>query len=132
MPPSKSQSYSLDKGVAVTSELDKTVSFDSDSIPVGGYRGFLAFLTVIKDVNGTLDIKFQTYDEIKAKWYDIPNAEYVQVTTANSDQVLSVYPGITAVANVAVNALIGRYIKAVHTIGGSGQYDIDLNFILVT
>ena len=67
----------------------------------------------------TLDIKLQNYNQAAGTWVDITGAAFVQFTAA-AEQILTVYPGITAAANVSVNARIGRRVRILATFGGTG------------
>jgi len=130
MPPN----YSGGKNETLFTKANVTTDTYGPALTVAGYRGVLIVLDAdFKSGTSTLDVKIQcSIDGVT--WFDIPNAVFVQVTTSDSDQQLQIWPGITAVTNKAVNALIGNFIRAFMDVGaaGSPDYDVGLETYLVS
>jgi hypothetical protein len=82
------------------------------------------FVLDITAKTGTLthDVKIQYYDELSGKFIDVPGAAFAQKSATGTSQ-LSVYPGLTASANVAVTQVLTKTLRAVSTVGGSSSPD---------
>lgn len=74
----------------------------------------------------TLDVKIQFYDEVSGKYIDVPGASFAQRSATGTNQ-LSVYPGLTASANVAVSQCLTKTLRAVMVEAGGGS---DMTFTL--
>lgn len=68
----------------------------------------------------TLDVKIQWYDEVSGKYIDVPGASFAQRSAVGTN-ALSVYPGLTASANVAVTQCLTKTLRAVRTEAGGGS-----------
>lgn len=66
----------------------------------------------------TFDCKLQSRDPETGTCVDIPGASFAQKSAA-FEGVLSIYPGLTAVANVAVTQAVPKNLRAVVAVGGS-------------
>lgn len=66
----------------------------------------------------THDVKIQYYDEVSGKYIDVVGASFAQKTGV-STAALSVYPGLTASANVAVSQVLTKSLRAVSVVAGS-------------
>ena len=78
---------------------------------------------------GTLDIKLVGIDA----WgnsYDIPGASVTQIVGV-SDRVLHVGPGLQAIPNQSVPGLLPAAIQVYATIGGGGDFDIQVCLHLI-
>lgn len=67
----------------------------------------------------TLDIKIQYKDELSGKYVDVPGGSFAQKSATGTSQ-LSIYPGLTASANVAVTQCLTKTLRAVAVLAGSG------------
>lgn len=78
------------------------------------------FLLDIDSKTGTLtfDCKIQSRDPETGTCVDVPGASFAQKSAA-FEGVLSVYPGLTAVSNVAVTQALPKHLRAVVVVGGS-------------
>lgn len=84
-------------------------------------KGAIFVLDITAEVGtATLDVKIQFYDEASGKYVDVPGASFAQ-RSATGTNVLSVYPGLTASANVAVTQVLTKTLRAVRTEAGGGS-----------
>lgn len=74
----------------------------------------------------TLDVKIQFNDEVSGKYVDVPGAAFAQKSAVGTS-VLSVYPGLTASANVAVTQVLTKTLRAVIVEAGGSS---DMTFTL--
>lgn len=95
-------------------------------------KGFIAILSITAETGtATLDVKFQYRDPFTGKCVDIPGASFAQ-KSATGDSQLSVYPGLTASANVAVTQAVPRYLRCVAVeAGGSSDFTYNLTILPV-
>lgn len=68
----------------------------------------------------TLDVKIQFKDELSGKYVDVPGASFAQKSATGVSQ-LSVFPGLTASANVAVNQALTKTLRAVRVEAGAAS-----------
>lgn len=112
--------------IAPATVISASANYDID-IPYGrGIRVILA--TTAEAGTSTLDVKVQTFSGSSGTYIDIPGASIAQMT-ATGTSVLTIYPGITASANVAVSAPIARKLRIVVTLGGTsftGSLGVDV------
>ena len=78
------------------------------------------FVLDITAITGTHDVKIQYADEVSGKYVDVPGAAFAQKSGTGTSQ-LSVYPGLTASANVAVTQVLTKNLRAVSTVGGTSS-----------
>lgn len=83
-------------------------------------QGVAIFIDIaaISGTAPTMTFKLQALDPVSGKYFDIPGA----VTTALAavaSTMLMLYPGVAAVANSVVNAVLPHDWRLVWTIGGS-------------
>ena len=88
-----------------------------------GYKGAV-FVLDITAKTGTLthDVKIQYLDTGSGKAVDVPGASFAQKSATGTSQ-LSVYPGLTASANVAVTQVLTKNLRVVSVVGGSASPD---------
>lgn len=86
-----------------------------------GYKGAVFVLDITAKA-GTLthDVKVQYLDMASGKAIDVPGASFAQKSATGTAQ-LSVYPGLTASANVAVTQVLTKTLRAVSVVGGTGS-----------
>ncbi len=83
-------------------------------------KGIVLFLNISAVANTpTVDVKLQAYDEISGSFIDVPGASFPQ-KTGTGLSMLTVYPGITASANVAVSQPLPHVFQVVAVIGNAG------------
>ena len=93
-----------------------TINFD------GFNRGkgikIMLSVTAASGTTPTLDVKLQGRDKVNGIFLDVPGALFVQQTGAATLDLV-VAPGVTAVANRAVNTGVPGGYRIVHTVGGT-------------
>lgn len=123
------------KTITIFSSVARTVTENSIEFSTEGYLGgrFFLNITAASGTTPTLDVKLQTKDDVSGTWFDIPGAAFLQATAATGDQTLAIFPGVVAVANVAVNNILGSTIRAVATIGAvaNPSFTFTLSGVLV-
>lgn len=83
-----------------------------------GVRFFLS-ITAKSGTSPTLDIKIQAQNPlVPANFHDIVGAAFAQKVAEASD-FLTLYPGLTASANLIVSEVLGGPFRVVATVGGS-------------
>lgn len=112
--------------IAAGTVISASQNVDLD-IPFG--RGIRAYLTTTAEAStSTLDLKVQSYNATAGEWTDISGASIAQMTAVGTS-TLTIYPGIAAVANVAVDLPIARRLRFVLTLGGTsftGSLGVDI------
>lgn len=91
-----------------------------EPIELVSQRG-VRIVCVISAVSGTsptLTLKLQAYDAASGTWVDVKGASTLALGATGTTE-MTVYPGLTAVVNEAVNAVPGRLVRLYGTIGGS-------------
>lgn len=92
-----------------------------------GAKGAIFVLDITAETGtATLDVKIQYNDEASGKYIDVPGASFAQKTGVGTSQ-LSVYPGLTASANVAVTQALIKTLRAVRVEAGA---DSDMTYTL--
>lgn len=92
-----------------------------------GAKGAIFILDITAETGtATLDVKIQYKDEVSGKHVDVPGASFAQKTGVGTSQ-LSVYPGLTASANVAVTQALTKNLRAVCVEAGA---DSDMTYTL--
>ncbi len=84
------------------------------------YRGVRLFLdvTAVSGTNPTLNVKIQVKDPLAGNYHDIVGAAFAEETAA-ANAFLTIYPGLTAVADLVVTEVISGIWRAVATVGGT-------------
>lgn len=106
-------------GQILFNETQATGTENKDFDLPEGYKGVILTLDITAKA-GTLthDVKLQFLDTVSGKATDIPGASFAQ-KSATGTAVLSIYPGLTAAANVAVTQVLTKNLRAVSTVGGT-------------
>jgi hypothetical protein len=112
-----------DPNIILLDEVAAAHGETKTSVPAIAYRdakGIALFLN-ISAVGGTptIDVKLQAYNEVSDSWIDVPGAAFPQ-KTGTGLSLLTVYPGIAAVANVAVSQVLPHVFQVVAVIGNAG------------
>ncbi len=83
-------------------------------------KGIVLFLNISAiGASPTVDVKLQAYDEVSGSFIDVPGASFPQ-KTGTGLSMLTLYPGITASANVAVSQPLPHVFQVVAVIGNAG------------
>lgn len=103
--------------------FNKTQSAGTETVDFNlpdGYKGAVLVLDITAKA-GTLthDVKVSYLDEVSGKAVDVPGASFAQKSATGTSQ-LSIYPGLTASANVAVTQVLTKTLRATSVVGGSG------------
>lgn len=88
------------------------------SIPDGTKAANLLLDILEKTGTLTFDCKIQSRDPVTGTCVDIPGGSFAQKSAAFTG-VLSIYPGLTASANVAVTQVLPKDLRVVVVVGGS-------------
>jgi len=106
--------------VVITSQALASGVNNSAGYETYNARGIRLFqnVTAVSGTSPTLDTKVQVWDHAVQTYRDLANATFAQATGV-SNAMLTIYPGITASANLAVNMPIGQFYRVVCTVGGS-------------
>lgn len=102
------------------SESRGTTTFDRKS--GAGYRGLDLYIDITDKAgtSPTLTVKVQAQDPLSKNWVDVEGAVTAAIdATSNGTARLVLWPGITAVSNKAINAVVPAYWQVVGTVGGS-------------
>ncbi len=97
-----------------------TTGVVGDAFELPCQRG-VRIVVVISAVSGTsptLTLKLQSYDGASGTWVDVKGASTLALGATGTTE-MTVYPGLTAVVNEAVNAIPGRRVRIYGTVGGS-------------
>lgn len=96
-------------------------SFNSAATTNYGAKG-AAFIINVTAITGTstptLTAKVQMQDVVSGNWVDIPGAITADITTTGQT-LLTVYPGLTGVANSKVDFPLPRVYRLAYTITGA-------------
>lgn len=96
-----------------------TLNCDFD-LPEGA-KGMIAILDMtVETGTATLDVKFQYRDPINNVFVDVPGASFAQKSAVGTAQ-LSIYPGLTASANVAVTQALAKTLRCVAVEAGANS-----------
>lgn len=103
-----------------------TASFNSsDFNPDGDYKGAKFYLSATENSGtATVDVKIQAIDAF-GNYYDLPGAAFAQVSATGTD-VITIYPGLAETANETISDVLPDQFRAVVTVGGTGNYDLQL------
>lgn len=84
--------------------------------PVG--RGVVLFIdiTTLTGTTPTVTVNLQLLDVVSGNWVTVASSAALNAT---GESTLTVYPGIAATANVAINGVIGRTWRAQAVVGGT-------------
>lgn len=120
--------------VSVEASAARTTTATGTSQINHNARGVYLFVNVTA-VSGTtpaLAVRLQVQDPVSATWVDLPGAVTASLTAAGLT-MLTVYPDVTAAANVAVDAPLPRTWRAAWTITGttpSFTFSVGAQYIL--
>lgn len=116
------------KFVGEYTQAPSTVNYDFD-LP-DDCKGLVAILDITAEVaTATLDVKFQYRDPIKGVFVDVPGASFAQKSAVGTSQ-LSIYPGLTASANVAVTQVLTKTLRCVAVeAGAASSFTYTLNVL---
>lgn len=104
-------------GVIFPSEARaENTAYTSDPIQNPGARGVRLFITNGTIGTTTLTVKIQVQNPLDDTWADLPLAVTAALSTDNSTQILTVYPGIGAVANTDISQHLGPVWRVVATL----------------
>lgn len=73
-------------------------------------------ITVITGTGPTLTVSIQGKDPVSGKWYTLLQSAALSAVALTN---LTVYPGVTAAANVAASQVIPRTWRVLYSIGGT-------------
>lgn len=112
-----------------------TLSADTYSSPVNtrGAKGGIFWLKVGDVSSGdTVDVTLEGLDELTGDWTALGTAvggsgayAFAQVTSSDTSDQLTVYPGLSNSANTIINGVLPQIIRAKADVTGS-DVDIDL------
>lgn len=80
-----------------------------------------ASVTAAAGTSPTLDIKLQVRNPAGGAAFDMPGAAFAQITDADGDQDLVIYPGVAETANVSVSDALPRQWRLVCTQAGTSD-----------
>lgn len=107
--------------VALTSAA-RTASFNTELFRYTDnlitWATFIVDVTAVSGTTPTMTLQIQWRDPASGKWYNIPWAVTASITTTGT-YVLTVWSGLTTVANSVVNAILPATIRLSFTIGGT-------------
>lgn len=113
--------YTLDNySSPIVSSEARDVTGNSSSITNYGNKG-VVFIINVSAASGTtpeLTVKLQVQDIVSGTWIDVPGAVTPTLTTAGSS-LLTVYPGVTVSANVAISFPLPRTYRIAWTVDGT-------------
>lgn len=124
--------------VSVEASSAKTATGNSAAaITNHNARGVQLFVNVgtVSGTTPTLVVRVQVQDPVSSNWVDLPGAATASITatTGTTPVLLTIYPGITAVANSVVNQPLPRTYRLAWTIGGttpSFTFSVGAQYIL--
>lgn len=102
---------------ALSAQGAATLTKDFD-LPEGYTGGIFVLDVTVAGGTPTLDVKLQYLDSVSGKAVDIPGASFAQKSSTGTSQ-LSIYPGLTAAANVAVTQALTKNLRAVAVVAGT-------------
>jgi len=117
-------------GKFINGYLQEPGTINADFDLPGDAKGLIAILDIsVEAGTATLDVKFQYRDPINNKYVDVPGAAFAQKSAVGTSQ-LSIYPGLTASANVAVTQALSKHLRCVAVeAGGSSSMTYTLTVL---
>jgi hypothetical protein len=90
----------------------------SQPFSADGCKGLRLFVEVIaRGTTGTVAVKVQVQDVIAKRWHDLPGAASGTLSAAGG-KMLTIYPGITAVANQDIPQVLTGPFRLLATVVG--------------
>lgn len=107
-------------GVSVEVSAARTVTATGTTITNASARGasFFVNISAVSGTAPTLVVRLQVQDPVSLLWVDVPGA-VTGTLSAISTIMLTVYPGVTPVANGAVSFALPRVFRFAWVIGGT-------------
>lgn len=106
------------KNIEILASEARTVTGSVSAVTDGiGVKLFLN-ITAVSGTSPTLDVKVQQFDPVSGNYCDVAGCAFAQKTTTGIDD-LTIYPGVTVVANRAVSTVLSDHLLLVYTIGGT-------------
>lgn len=97
----------------------KTTTYNTADIDLYNARGFAVFIDVSAIAGSpTMTVQAQSKDPVSGNYVNIPGAVTAAIVGI-STSLLTVYPGVTVVANQQISAPVNRKIRFAVTIGGT-------------
>lgn len=101
----------------------RTVTVQSADFTNYGAKGVILYLDLdaVTGTSPTMVLQVQMKDPISGDYIDVPGAAFASKATAqaNTDDTLTVYPGVTELANRLESAVLPRTWRVDATLGGS-------------
>lgn len=106
-------------------------TYNSPPVATLGKKGIRVFLEITERTStSTLNVKLQVYDPIAGQWHDLTGASFAAKSATGRDY-LTIYPGLGAVANAAVDQVVTSPIRAVAVVGSAGVMTFSVSGTLI-
>lgn len=121
----------INQTIPLFSSVARTVAaYTSDAQTNLSARGARIFISATIAGGGTLDLKVQRFNPASQTWVDWTGASIVQLA-ATGVAVLTIYPGLTAVANVDFPHPLGVSWRIVATVGtATTTFRVDADYLI--
>lgn len=107
-------------GVIFPSAARAAATYTSDPIHNPGHLGVRLFISVTDDgAAGTVTAEIQVKDPVSDLWERLTGCVTTALTETGSPHTLTVYPGITVVANIDLSNVLGSHWRVVAVVAAN-------------